>query len=72
MFLLMSGNIQLCKYSSAGKETVIKVVQPGEIFGEVILFEQDCYPVTAIALSAVKLIELPREQIHRLLDVSIC
>lgn len=68
IFLLVEGIIQLCKYTAAGKETVIKIVQPGEIFGEVILFEQDTYPVTAIALSDALLLEIPKKGIHQLLD----
>jgi len=50
LYILVSGNIQLYKTTPDGKEVVIKVVKPGELFGEVILFEQAEYPVTAIAL----------------------
>src|SRR3990172_2305824 len=51
MFLMAQGTIQLFKTSAEGKEVVIKLVKPGEIFGEVVLFETDRYPVSACALT---------------------
>jgi CRP/FNR family transcriptional regulator len=50
MYILSAGNVQIYKSDPSGKESVIKVVGPGEIFAEVILFEQNVYPVSAIAL----------------------
>ena len=50
MYILSAGNVQIYKSDRSGKESVIKVVGPGEIFAEVILFEQNVYPVSAIAL----------------------
>jgi len=50
MYILSAGNVQIYKSDQSGKESVIKVVGPGEIFAEVILFEQNVYPVSAVAL----------------------
>jgi CRP/FNR family transcriptional regulator len=69
MFLLIYGTIQLFKSSPDGKEIVIKVIGSGEIFAEVILFEQENYPVSAIALQDCLLIMLPKRQIHCLLNI---
>jgi len=41
----------------------------GEIFAEVILFEQENYPVSALALQDCLLIMLPKRQIHCLLNI---
>jgi CRP-like cAMP-binding protein len=43
------------------------VVQPGEVFAEVVLFEQARYPVTAVVLEKAKLLEMPRVCVRRLL-----
>jgi CRP-like cAMP-binding protein len=67
MFLLVDGNVQLHKNTEDGREVVIRVVGPGDVFAEVILFEQDCYPVSARAVTAVQALAFPREGIHRLL-----
>ncbi len=50
LYILVTGNIQLYKTGPDGREIVIRIIKPGEIFAEVILFEQDFYPVTAVAL----------------------
>jgi len=50
IYFLSSGSMQLVKTSAGGREVVVKTVEPGETFAEVVLFERDEYPVTAIAL----------------------
>lgn len=66
-FVLAGGAIQLVKTSGAGREVVIRTVEPGEIFAEVVLFEQDAYPVTAVALRRSEVLRIPREEFRRLL-----
>ena len=68
MYLLVSGSVQLFKNSSDGREIVIKVVRPGEIFGEVILFEEREFPVNATALAEGLVLALPKMQISCLLE----
>ena len=68
VFLLRTGAIQLHKTAPDGSEVVIKVVQPGETFAEVVLFEQERYPVTAVALTASEVVAFPRADLMRLLD----
>ena len=67
MFLLVEGNIQLHKNTEDGREVVIRVVKPGEVFAEVVLFEKERYPVSARAVTTADVLVFPREGIHRLL-----
>jgi len=53
-YFLSSGSVQLVKTTPAGREVVVKTVEPGETFAEVVLCEQDRYPVTALALKKSK------------------
>jgi CRP-like cAMP-binding protein len=68
LFILTEGAVGLHKTSETGELTVIKVVQPGELFGEVILFEHDRYPVSAVAMAASRLYEIPRDRFYSLLE----
>ncbi len=68
VFILLRGNVQLYKSDAEGREIVIKVVKPGELFAEAILFEIDRYPVSAVALSECDLLAIPRRQFLRLLE----
>jgi CRP/FNR family transcriptional regulator len=67
MYLLVYGTIQLHKSTADGRDIVIRVIGPGEIFAEVVLFEEDNYPVSAVALEDCLVLMLPRQQVHCLL-----
>jgi CRP-like cAMP-binding protein len=67
MFLLAQGRIQVFKTSPDGKEVVIKILGPAEIFGETVLFERDTFPASARALTPVQVYMLPKKQFHCLL-----
>jgi CRP/FNR family transcriptional regulator len=68
IYLLKRGAIQLHKATPDGNEVVIKIVQPSEVFAEVVLFERESYPVTAVALSSSDVIIFPRAEVHQLLN----
>jgi CRP-like cAMP-binding protein len=51
-----------------GREVVINIIKPGEVFAEAILFEEKCYPVTALALTDVLALKLPRRNLLSLLQ----
>jgi CRP/FNR family transcriptional regulator len=67
IYLLVSGGVQIFKTSKDGRETVIKTIVPGEIFAEVILFEEKNYPVGARAVRKSELLLIPRFQLLCLL-----
>ena len=67
MFLLVDGNLQLHKNTEDGREVVIRVVKPGEVFAEVVLFEKERYPVSARAVTGATVLSFPKAGIHRLL-----
>jgi len=67
MHLLIAGNVQLHKNTEDGREVVIRVVKPGEVFAEVVLFEKDRYPVSARAVVKAEVLAFPREGVQRLL-----
>jgi CRP-like cAMP-binding protein len=67
MYLLARGRISLHKLSPDGREIVIKVIKPGEVFAEAILFEMKFYPVTAVALTDVLVFKLLRRDLRELL-----
>ena len=68
IYLLVEGSIQIYKLSSEGREVVIKLAKPGEVFAEVVLFETDTYPVSASALTDCLVLLLPRTQLECLLE----
>ena len=68
MFFCVKGHIQIYKTTEDGREIVIKVIKPGEIFAEVILFEKSVFPAGAMALNEAVVLLLPKQQISCLLE----
>jgi CRP-like cAMP-binding protein len=67
IFFCVKGNIQLFRTQPDGRETAVKIIKPGEAFAEVILFEKDKYPVSAVALRPSDLLIIPKRQFNDLL-----
>jgi CRP-like cAMP-binding protein len=61
LYMLVDGCVRISKVASSGKETVIRVIRPGEIFAAVALFS-DCsiMPATASALEDATVLEVER------------
>jgi CRP-like cAMP-binding protein len=68
MALLVRGAVRLTKSTPEGKEIVIRIVESGEIFAEVILFEQAAYPVSAVAVEESLVLLLPKLEMGCLLE----
>jgi CRP/FNR family transcriptional regulator len=49
-FILLAGQVKLIKGSLDGKEYILRIVNPGETFGEAAVLAEAGYPASAIAL----------------------
>ena len=47
---LRSGKVKIVRLSEDGREHIIKVLSPGDLFAEVLLFNSRSYPATAAAM----------------------
>jgi CRP-like cAMP-binding protein len=61
-YVVSSGRVKVLKHSSQGKEFVVSFFGPGEVFGEVAVFEERPYPASAQAVSDSELLGLGRER----------
>lgn len=68
IFVLEKGAVQLHKSTPTGREVLIRTIQPGEIFAEIVLFEQDAYPVTATVAQSGTVCAIPKLKVHALLE----
>ncbi len=62
---LASGRVKLYRANEEGKEAVIRFVQPGEFFAEILLELRNRYPVNAMALEDCELLLI---DVHRLFE----
>lgn len=61
-YVVASGRIKVLKHSSLGKEFVVAFFGPGEIFGEVAVFEDRPYPASAQAISDTEVLGIGRDR----------
>ena len=60
-YIVAEGKVKVLKYSSSGKEFIIAFFDPGEMFGEVAVFENKPYPASAQAVAETKAVGIKRE-----------
>jgi len=66
-FIIVSGRIKALKHSSSGKEFIIAFVGPGEMLGELAVFENKPYPASAQAVTETMLFRIKREDFIKFL-----
>ncbi|MGN0366365.1 MAG: Crp/Fnr family transcriptional regulator [Suilimivivens sp.] len=60
LFLLLKGQIQICKDFNSGKRDVLYMVETGNVFGEIFLFgDRKHYWYDAVAVTEVTVLEMP-------------
>lgn len=67
-FILLEGSIKLFRTSEEGREVIVRILTGGEIFGEVVLFVNESYPVSSIALEASLLFSISKKSFLNLMD----
>ena len=60
-YIVAEGKVKVLKHSSLGKEFVIAFFGPGEMFGEVAVFENKPYPASAQAVTETKVVGVKRD-----------
>jgi len=55
-YIVAEGKVKVLKHSSLGKEFIIAFFGPGEMFGEVAVFENKPYPASAQAITKTKVV----------------
>ncbi len=59
-YVMASGRVKVLKHSSLGKEFVVAFFGPGDVFGEVAVFENRPYPASAQAVSDTETLGIKR------------
>jgi CRP-like cAMP-binding protein len=60
LYMVVKGEVKLLKQTEDGRETIVEMAYPGEIFGEEAIFDGQPYPMTAQALDDLELLSITR------------
>jgi CRP-like cAMP-binding protein len=67
LFCINDGRIKLTKSSKEGKDSIIRIANPGEVLGHRSLFAHDYYQATATALEDCKVCFINKEYVSKLI-----
>jgi len=59
--VVMSGRVKIVRHSRTGKDVVLELLGPGEVFGGVAVIEKRPYPAAAQAVEATTVLKIPAE-----------
>ncbi|MFN2341619.1 MAG: Crp/Fnr family transcriptional regulator [Halanaerobium sp.] len=68
LYLLVKGKVKLSMLSAEGKEKVLTILQEGDIFGELSLFDEDPHPLTAEVVEDARLLIIPWNEMEKMIQ----
>ncbi len=60
MMVVLEGRVQICTHSEEGKEFVVNIINPGEVFGEIALLDGSDRTADAVTMGSCELLILER------------
>jgi CRP/FNR family transcriptional regulator len=66
--LVKSGRVKIVRHSRTGKDVVLELLGPGEMFGGVAVIERRPYPASAQAIEASTVVKIPAEAVVALAE----
>ena len=67
-YIVSSGKIKITKLSHEGKEIILELISPTDIFGGVAVLRNFPYPANAVAMEDTEVIKISRKNLMRLVD----
>lgn len=68
VLLVTSGRVKLYHLTADGKQALLALIDPGEVFGELALFDQGPREEFAEAMEATTVVLIPRDEVQRLMQ----
>jgi CRP-like cAMP-binding protein len=67
-YLVLKGKVKITKLSHDGKEIILEVISPTDIFGGVAVIKGFPYPANAVAMEDSEVLKISRKNLMRLMD----
>ncbi|MGE0375826.1 MAG: Crp/Fnr family transcriptional regulator [Planctomycetaceae bacterium] len=69
VLLVMSGRVKIYHLTGDGKQALLALIEPGELFGELALFDGGQREEFAEAMDATTVLRIPADEIRRLMEL---
>jgi CRP/FNR family transcriptional regulator len=67
-YIVLTGKVKITKLSHEGKEIILEVISPTDIFGGVAVIKGFSYPANAVAMEDSQVLKISRKNLLRLVD----
>ncbi len=67
-YIVSKGKVKITKISHEGKEIILEIISPTDIFGGVAVIKGFPYPATAVAMEDTEVLKISRKNLMRLVD----
>jgi len=67
-YIVSSGKVKITKISHDGKEIILEIISPHDIFGGVAVLRNFPYPANAVAMEDSEILKISRKNLIRLVD----
>jgi CRP/FNR family transcriptional regulator len=68
LYGVLNGKVKITKISADGKEIILEVISPGDVFGAVAVMRGFPYPANAAAMEDTRLLKVSRTNFLKILD----
>jgi CRP-like cAMP-binding protein len=67
-YIVLTGKVKVTKISHDGKEIILEIISPYDIFGGVAVLRNFPYPANAVAMEDSEILKISRKNLMRLVD----
>ena len=67
-YLVLTGKVKITRLSHEGKEIILEVISPTDIFGGIAVIKGFPYPANAVAMEDSEVLKISRKNLMRLVD----
>ncbi|MBF0517208.1 MAG: Crp/Fnr family transcriptional regulator [Nitrospirae bacterium] len=68
LYIVSTGKVKITRQSQDGKELILEIIQPKELFGAVAAFKGFPYPANAVAMEQSTVLKVSRKNLFKIID----
>ena len=67
-YILADGNVKIMKHSLGGKDIILEIMSPGDVFGGVAVLDNKPYPASAQAMEPSSVLRISRQNLFQTME----
>ncbi|MCK5504689.1 MAG: Crp/Fnr family transcriptional regulator [Thermodesulfovibrionia bacterium] len=67
-YIVAEGNVKILKHTMMGKDVILEIMSPGDIFGGVAVLDNKPYPASAQAMESITVARISRQNLLKIME----